>query len=221
MMGNLLTKWLASGTLLMTLVAVVSAAPTPVPSIVLTFAGDDPGQLKITDEKGRIYPSEEGLQLFSGWTLTTAKGGSAELLLGTTGSVLKLAASTTFRIRSLSAGGDSKATNEFELAAGKVRGVMAKLTGTSGEPGYNFRTPTASAGVRGTDFGLAVNAAAGKEWLCVLEGRVDFTKTSTGETLQVKVGEFADALALEFAVAPVDAAQQKALFADLQFRSGD
>lgn len=73
------------------------------------------------------------------------------------------------------------------LAAGKVRAVMAK-PGATGGPGYLIRTPTASAVVRGTDFGLSVNAAAGKQWLCVLEGQVEFVKLSTGTALKVGAG---------------------------------
>ncbi|MEI8093018.1 MAG: FecR family protein [Spirochaetales bacterium] len=200
--------------LLAFLPGVLTAQTAKAPAVVLVFAGDDPSLITIKDSNGKQQVANEGLKMQSGWIITTAKGGSAELQIKPNGSIIKIASSTTFKINDLNAG-DGKTKNDFEIASGKIRAVAAKLAGKEGEPGYSLKTPTANCGVRGTDFIINIDGA--QESLVVAEGLVDFTKDATGELLQVGAGQMADALAATFNLLPLDQSALDAFFSDVGF----
>lgn len=188
-------------------------ASAPVQAI-LAFS-DDETQLVITDAKGNPLVPGDGLVLPPGSIVKTLKT-TAEIQLKPNGTIIKLAASTTFKIEALKAA-DGTGTNDFAILGGKIRAVAAKLTGASGTPGYNVRTPTANCGVRGTDFAMKFDPDNQMDWVCVQEGQVDFTNIVTGDTVPVGMNEFANTFDPVFQAGPVDAARLAQLFSDLDF----
>jgi len=195
---------------------ILTAQTTKAPAVVLVFAGDDPALITIKDDAGKLQVVNEGLKMKAGWIIQTAKGGSAELQIQPNGSIIKIAASTTFKINDL-ASDAAKTKNDFEVASGKIRAVAAKLAGSDKSPGYTLKTPTANCGVRGTDFVINISADGLKESLVVAEGLVDFTKDSTGELVKVAAGQMADALAPAFTAAKLDKATLDSFFSDVVF----
>lgn len=93
--------------------------------------------------------------VYEGDMLLTGKDSRALLLLHD-GSSLLLAAQSKILLEQapIHSGGD--ADTRFQLLMGKVRAVVSRLLG---DRSFRIKTPTAIAGVRGTDFALAVGAA--------------------------------------------------------------
>jgi len=213
-------KFIALGALIMALVPGVlwsqttKTPPAPKAQAILAFA-DDETLLVITDAKGNPLIASEGMVLPPGTVIKTLKT-SAEIQLKPNGTIIKLSASTTFKIEALREA-DGKGSNDFAVLGGKIRAVAAKLTGQANAPGYNVRTPTANCGVRGTDFAIKYDPDNKMDWVCVQEGRVDFTSSLTGATVPVGANEFANTFDPTFAPGPVDAARLAQLFGDLDF----
>jgi len=170
----------------------VSASAAP--SAVLVFV-DDESQLTLSDAQGKSLTVSEGLVVGAGTTVRT-KQTTVEFRLEPNGSILKLAPHTTFRIKTLQ--GSGSGSNDFGLEIGRMRVVAAKL---SGAVNYHVKTPTAQAGVRGTDFVLEANPKIG-DWICVKEGAVEFGRDQgppgQPKAILVKAGEFANAKAPDF-----------------------
>ena len=112
--------------------------------------------LVIHKDSKTAFKLKKGLAVFNGDTLITETRSRAHLLLNDK-STLALAAHSKLVIdKSLyDPKADSRDT-EMRLLFGRVRSVVSKV-GTS--PNYSIKTPTAVAGVRGTDFALAVTMA--------------------------------------------------------------
>ena len=193
--------------------AAFSQTPASKPQAVLAFY-DDETQLVITDAQGNSVVPSEGMELPANTILKTLKT-TAEIQLVPNGTIIKLAASTTFSIRGLR-GVNGGTSNDFSLLGGKIRAVAAKLTGAAA-PGYNISTPTANCGVRGTDFAMLYDLATQKDWVCVQEGQVDFTNITTGSTIPVAANQFANTFDAVFQAGPVDAARLAQIFSDVDF----
>jgi len=149
----------------------------------------EPSEVSIRDAAGNPIRAAFGVMLESGSTVKTRDSG-AEIVLVPNGSVIVLDNNTTFRIDSLHDADSNQADNEnvFSLIAGKLRLIAAKITGSS----YSVRTKTAVAGVRGTDFYRMYAPAAGRDWLCVTEGSVQFDSPTGDQGVLVSAGEFVD-----------------------------
>lgn len=190
-----------------------SAKTPPKAQAILAFT-DDETQVQISDPQGKALAAVEGLVIPVGSIIKTMKS-TAEIQLKPNGTIIKLAASTTFKIEALREG--ESGSNDFAVLGGKIRAVAAKLAGASGGPGYNVRTPTANCGVRGTDFAVKYDLEARQDWVCVQEGLVDFTNATTGDTVAVGSGQFANTFDAVFQAAPVDAQRIAELFSDVDF----
>lgn len=182
-------------------------------SVVLVFVEDDL-EMTIKDAAGKAAVVKEGMTIPVGSVITTLNT-TAELQLRPNKSIIKLSAKTTFSIKALKEG-SAEGSNDFLLAAGKIRTVAAKLTGATA-PGYNVATPTANCGVRGTDFAMKFDPEEKMDWVCVQEGQVDFTNVVTGMTVPVATGQFANTFDEVFQAAAVDAARLAELFSDVDF----
>lgn len=194
--------------------AVLLTSASTNPGAVLIFVDDD-AELTLSDPQGQPIHPYEGLVVGPGTTIQT-KQTTAEFRLSPNGSILKLAKNTVFRIQALQdSGGD---TNRFRLDIGRIRVVAAKLVGSTS---YEFKTPIAQAGVRGTDFVLESNAGIG-DWICVKEGAVEFGRDQVPSggvpSVVVKAGEFANAKAADFKALKASAADIAARFAGLDFQ---
>jgi len=172
---------------------------------------DNPAELTITDPKGFVEQTLYfGYILEPGDTIKTKKS-SAELRLMPNKSIIKLAANTTFTITSLQ-GLNNAASNDFMVAQGKLRVVAAKI----GSPSYNFKTPSAVAGVRGTDFGLEVETGV-TDRLVVRDGVVEFIKNDGTGNASLKAGQTIDALSPSFAASSFGTEALSAFFSNLNF----
>lgn len=190
-----------------------AAKPAAKAEVVLVFVDDDL-EITIKDATGKPAVVKEGMTIPIGSVITTANT-TAELQLRPNRSIIKLSAKTTFAIKALKET-TGQGSNDFELAAGKIRTVAAKLTGATA-PGYNIATRTANCGVRGTDFAMKYDAEAQLDWVCVQEGQVDFTNMVTGVTLPVSTGQFANTFDPVFQAAAVGADRLAELFSDVDF----
>jgi hypothetical protein len=86
------------------------------------------------------------------------------------------------------------------LTSGGVFARVAKSLETIGRraAGFEVKTPTVVAGVRGTEFFVAYGRTVEEEpdlWLCVNEGLVEVLVPSTGEAVNVEEGEGINILA--------------------------
>jgi hypothetical protein len=189
---------------------VMSAAAQQDPRGVLEYF-DDPFEITVTDADGFEYVDIYiGYTLQPGDTIKTGAG-TAEIRLDPNGSVIKLAENTEFTLDSLQ-GVDGQDTNGFFIAAGRVRTIAARFAGA----GYTVRTPTSVGGVRGTDFINEVGE--GIDLLAVRDGLVEFTKSATGQSVQVAAGQLANTFAETFQSVAASAEQLGELFNSMEFQ---
>ena len=121
------------------------------PVAILEFY-DDEFELVITDANGFDVSFYLGMGLSPGDQVITGDS-SAELRLDPNGSIVRIAPATTFTIGSFQ-GRDAATETSFAVERGRMRMVAARVTGRDSR--YSIVTPTAVAGVRGTDFGVSV-----------------------------------------------------------------
>ncbi|HUX50870.1 MAG TPA: FecR family protein [Spirochaetia bacterium] len=190
-----------------------SAIPAPMPeaSALLVYA-DDENAVTVTTPDGAVSAGSIGMEIPEGSTVTTGSS-SAELQLAPNGSAIKLAPNTTFRIDAL-LGNPGAVANAFTLLGGKLRMVATKLAHVA--EGYVVSTPTAICGVRGTDFARRYDPATNDDWLCVLDGVVDFHSPDGSRAVSVRGGTFVE-LDQGFVAKPVPAVWVKNNFKDIQF----
>lgn len=92
--------------------------------------------------------AKEGAELEVGFWIKTGKNGWMKLALSD-GSSFTLANNTEFEIDNFLAGSDKK-EGVFNLSQGKIRATVSKLAGQ--QVSYKIKSPTAVAGVKGTEF---------------------------------------------------------------------
>lgn len=196
----------------------IFASAAPAPRLILDYV-DDPAQLTVQDATGAPVPTVEGMVLTPGSVLRTGAT-SAELKLVPNGSIVKLARNTAFQVKALQDLAGAR-TTELAVLAGKIRMVAARLAGVDNR--YTVFTPTAQAGVRGTDFALEANADEG-DWLCVAEGAVEFSLGTAGQkpgrSVLVKTKQFANAKVPGLPVKNATAADLADKFEGLDFVRG-
>lgn len=106
------------------------------------------------------YRLKKGLAVFGGDTLITESRSRASLLM-VDQSALALAGRSKLVIdKSIYDAKANSRDTELRLLFGRVRSIVSKI---GSKPNYKIKTPTAVAGVRGTDFGLAVGLALRKK----------------------------------------------------------
>jgi len=115
-------------------------------AVVEYSSGDD--LVVIRQGKRVAFKDSIGLELFQGDQVQTGKAVFVEMRLYGGGAVLKLAENTTFILERLVDGQTS-----LQLVYGRIRAKVEKLAGTDS---FSVRSTQATAGVRGTDFGLDV-----------------------------------------------------------------
>ncbi len=173
---------------------------------LIFFDGDVRIYERVNGQLFELQDSQDGFvdfgyQLDLDYVVRTFDG-FAEILLPN-GHILKLADNTEVQLESVVAQGSGSGTDVVSVASGRLRSVVANLTGTG--RGFEVRTPTAVGGVRGTDF--VTQVTGGNEIIAVKEGLVNFTNNA-GDTLSLAANQFADALAASFAAAQGDVAAQ-------------
>lgn len=186
------------------------------PRLILAFAQDET-QIVLTLPGNRTSSATLGATIPVGTRIQT-NNSAVELQLQPNGTIIRLNPNTTFVVEDLQGVGGGT-SNNFNLVGGRLRTVAAKVTGQPQQ--YSIRTPSAVGGVRGTDFAMFVgNDANGQntDWICVQEGEVSYTNLVNGQTLAVKAGQFANALAPAFQVQTLAPEQLKAIFDTVPFQ---
>lgn len=195
------------------------------PVAVLEFFDDD-RELQILDANDFDVNFFLGVGLSPGDQIITGAT-SAEIRLEPNGSIVRIDNNTRFTIEGIQ--GRNQATETtFGLTGGRARMVAARLTGR--DSNYTIRTPTAVAGVRGTDFVLDVipgqepgadgtGGVEPSEQLTVLEGEVIFASEISGEQISVVGGQTANVFAPTFLPVQVPPQQLAQLDEALDFDS--
>ena len=172
---------------------------------------DDELEIQILDAENFEYNNiYMGMELLPGDTVKTFAS-TAELRLERNGSIIKLAPETELTVERLE-GRNGASTNVFSLLVGRLRAIAARAAGTR----YEFRTPSAVAGVRGTDFGLEV-VPDSRSALFVREGSVSYRSNQTGEEIVVEAGEAADVFGESFEPVALSPAEMQERFEGLEF----
>lgn len=106
------------------------------------------------------YRLKKGLAVFSGDTLVTESRSRASLLMADQSALALAGRSKLVVDKSVYDVKANSRDTEIRLLFGRVRSIVSKI---GSKPNYKINTPTAVAGVRGTDFGLAVGLAPSKK----------------------------------------------------------
>jgi hypothetical protein len=189
--------------------------------VAIAFFEDISGDFKIVSETGdeELYGDELsfGDPLPLGWTLVTGNGDSAELSMDPSGTIIKVAENTNFKVDTLQ-GVDDAPSNNFTLGFGKFRAVAGRV---AGDEKYNFKGQSATCGVRGTDLGMQILQGVDSfiEEVFVFSGEIEYTLIETGESILVKAGEFASALADVLQPLEMDEVKRADLLDKLDFES--
>lgn len=166
--------------------AMAPAQASQAPAAVIDYASGDDVTV-IRSSKRLVIDDIFGFGLMVGDQVQTGRGVFIEMRMTEGGSVIKLAENTTFVLQKAASGQTSIA-----LVYGRIRAKVEKLTGTDS---FSLSSPSAIAGVRGTDFGMDIIAPRGAVMtdpvtrVYCFEGAVDVTAlidtaTSKAEDLE-------------------------------------
>ena len=112
-------------------------------------------------------PLAKGVLVAPGYTIRTGANSSA-VLRWFEGNAVKIGPSSLFSIDSLSRKGAAE-SSKLDLVQGSIYAKSKKIS--AGESAFEVKTPTAIAGVRGTEF-FAEIAEAGKSTFAVTDGQI-------------------------------------------------
>ncbi|HSM81982.1 MAG TPA: FecR domain-containing protein [Nodosilinea sp.] len=141
------------------------------------------GEVTVLRSRGAA-PASSGARLSAvGDGLRTGSRSTAVLEVDTDVGFLDVSERTELRIRALEMAGDGGRITHLSVPQGQVRMRLRRFT----HPGSQFEieTPAGISGVRGTEFGVAVQAD-GKTGLATLSGAVE--TTAEGESVAVPAG---------------------------------
>jgi hypothetical protein len=178
-------------------------------SATLVYA-DDLAEVEVSNATGGRVDVTFGATIPAGATIETGAS-TVELTVQPSGTLIKIARDTRFAIERVDVGTRS-VDHAFRLGRGKIRTVVNSARNDR----YRIRTPSAVAGVRGTDFAQRVVPGA-VDWICVQDGVATFTRISDQTRLIISARQFADAFNDEFRAASVGTLQLREIFSDVQF----
>ncbi len=136
--------------LLCSLLAVSAASAQAKPAAVVEYASSD-DVVVIRAGRPVVVDDPFGMDLFQGDTVQTGRSTLLEIRMVAGGAVFKLAENTTFVLNKAEAG-----ETKLSLIYGRLRAKVDKL---SGNDSFTVVAASATAGVRGTDFGVDVLAS--------------------------------------------------------------
>lgn len=125
--------------------SLLAQAQSPVHGIMMVVKGD----ITVTTKEGASEKAKVGKKVFSGDTVTAGKDSRAKIVMSDK-NVLNVNPETKFTIEKYENDGTNKQVS-LSVQFGKIRAsVEQKYDGEKNQ--FNVKTPTAVAGVRGTDF---------------------------------------------------------------------
>ncbi len=115
--------------------------------------------------------------------ITTGSGSTAVLAVDTGIGFVNVTENTRMQVRSLDYAPDDGRITRLFVSRGQVRLQIRQFTNPSSE--FEIQTPSGTSGVRGTDFGVAVQED-GKMGVATLDGSID--TAAQGQTVPVPAG---------------------------------
>tara|TARA_B110000858_G_scaffold112419_2_gene128585 strand:+ start:2441 stop:3355 length:915 start_codon:yes stop_codon:yes gene_type:complete len=155
------------------------------------------GGVTAVDIAGAERGLARGSELFVDETVVTGSRGSTQLRLSD-GALITLKESTQFVVNEYVY--DGAGGNDDSVVMSVVEGAFRTVTGIIGEgqnDTYALNTPFATIGIRGTDFGVFVDAVTGRTRIAVFDGSIAVQPASGGGPTIVGLGGVADFVALE------------------------
>jgi hypothetical protein len=135
------------------------------------------------ETKGKSAPAAAGAELTEGQTVVTGADGRALIKDGE--SEVWLGSGSRFLLQAV-ADADADKEGRLDLLAGRLRAKFKKPLGPSEFP-YKVRVKTVVAGVRGTEFFVAIDGS--EEKICTLEGLVRVSSIKGAEFWDVPKGK--------------------------------
>lgn len=137
------------------------------------------GTVKIISGKDKSQNAAKvGSKVFSGDTVVTEKDSRAKIVMADR-NVLQLSPDTKFEITNYKTSAvESERTAQLALMQGKVRAQVEQKYGEKNK--FEMKTPTAVAGVRGTQYVIQYNPSTAVTSIMVMSGKVIATPLSGG-----------------------------------------
>lgn len=190
-------------------------APRPAPTAQAPQAVGSFGALEggvTVERKAVVQPAVVGGELFEGDRIRTSADGRADITLSD-GSRLTLTALGNLVVsRYLISAKQDKREAGFDLISGRLKAYVSKLAASIEQNVWQVKTPTAVAGVRGTEFFVLVDdgddgGEAGTE-VIVEEGEVEVSSSDAGieGIARLVPGQFSRVLAGQGPASPQSAA---------------
>ncbi|MEZ5648612.1 MAG: FecR family protein [Alphaproteobacteria bacterium] len=124
--------------------------------------------------------------VFSGQVVETVEKGGLSILFND-GTEFRLGSAASMTLDKYVYDGKTK---KGALAINMVNGMFRFTTGSIGKESVQLKTPVATIGIRGTDFGVAVNKQTGNTLIQVFSGAVIVGSKSSNAPELVKAGEY-------------------------------
>lgn len=154
------------------------------------------GTVKVQSSKSGASDAKVGMKVFEGDTITTAAESRAKVVMSDR-NVINVNPETKVQITKYQNDGAGKKNVELNLLQGKVRNnVEQKYDGEKSK--FLIKTPTAVAGVRGTQFLAGYNPSTQMTSIVTFKGAVSFSSVNSqgqviGSPVLVKKGETTNA----------------------------
>ena len=137
------------------------------------------GTVEMADASGDFQPAVDGTSLVAGDTVRTGADGRAEISYFE-GSTTRLDFGTTFHIAFLEIDDDGTTTISAEQVTGNSYSRVIELVNARSR--FDIETPTAVAGVQGTEYAVLIDPEDGKTTVVVIDRSVRVTG-ETGDTV--------------------------------------
>lgn len=137
------------------------------------------GTVEHADGSGAFHPAVDGASLIAGDTVRTGPDGRAEITYFDS-SITRLDFATTFHITFLEVDDDGTTTISAEQLTGNSYSRVVELINARSR--FDIETPTAVAGVQGTEYAVLIDPEDGKTTVVVIDRSVRVTAES-GDTV--------------------------------------
>lgn len=139
------------------------------------------GDVTVTGKDNKAEPAKVGKKVFQGDTISAGKEGRAKIVMSDK-NVLNISPETQIKIEKYENDGKDKKNVELNVLYGKVRAsVEQKYDGEKSK--FNIKTPSAVAGVRGTDFLTGYNPGTKAMSVITFTGSVAVGTPGPGGTI--------------------------------------
>jgi hypothetical protein len=153
--------------ILCTLLISLNAYSQAATGIMMVVKGD----VKVTDNSGKTEPAKIGKKVTEGDTITAGPDSRAKIVMSDK-NVLNISPDTQVKIQKYTGAQNGKQEVELNVAYGKIRADVEKNKYDGEKNKFNVKTPSAVAGVRGTDFITSFNKGTKVTEVITFQGTV-------------------------------------------------